>query len=309
MKNVEYHRDIKPIFARSCNACHAKGAEKPAGELVLDDDTPVKTSQPAGLSFEITVPTSYARLAADAKGQWGHKPLHRHGWHDLAASRYVRLMQSRRSLLVWKIFGERLDGWKNDDMPFETTPGDPKSLRHHGEPVADSNKNRELSHIGYTGSVMPPPEAVKSGKVKPLSEEDRLTIVRWIDLGCPIDLDFDPANPEKREQGWLADDQRPTLVVTYPQAGANHPIEKLLIGMHDYATGIDAASFTVKADIEIDGIAAGENLASKFREVSPGIWEWNLAKHLANLSAANLTVSVKDKQGNETRIERAFSVK
>src|SRR6185436_9418507 len=29
--NVEYHRDIKPIFARSCNACHSGKSAKPAG--------------------------------------------------------------------------------------------------------------------------------------------------------------------------------------------------------------------------------------------------------------------------------------
>src|SRR5262249_39483525 len=38
IKDVEYHRDIKPIFARSCVACHTHKAEKPAGKLVLDDD-------------------------------------------------------------------------------------------------------------------------------------------------------------------------------------------------------------------------------------------------------------------------------
>ena len=57
---------------------------------------------------------------------------------DLAASRYVRLMQSRRSLLIWKVYGQRLDGWKNDDLPYETIPGDPTSLRHKGKPVADT---------------------------------------------------------------------------------------------------------------------------------------------------------------------------
>ena len=29
---------IKPIFARSCVACHSQKLEKPAGKLVLDDD-------------------------------------------------------------------------------------------------------------------------------------------------------------------------------------------------------------------------------------------------------------------------------
>jgi hypothetical protein len=47
----------------------------------------------------------------------------------------------------------------------------------------------------FKGSVMPPPEAVKDGKVKPLTDEDRRTLLRWIDLGCPIDLDYDPKNP------------------------------------------------------------------------------------------------------------------
>ena len=36
--NVEYHRDIKPIFERSCVACHSGKSDKPAGNLVLDDD-------------------------------------------------------------------------------------------------------------------------------------------------------------------------------------------------------------------------------------------------------------------------------
>src|SRR5262249_5964404 len=97
-KSVEYHRDIKPIFERSCVACHTRKAEKPAGNLVLDDDTIVTAQNPAGLGFDFKAPASYARLAADAMGRWGHKPLHRHGWRDLSASRYVRLMQSRRSL-------------------------------------------------------------------------------------------------------------------------------------------------------------------------------------------------------------------
>jgi hypothetical protein len=75
----------------------------------------------------------------------------------------------------------------------------------------------------FKGSIMPPPDAVKSGKVAPLTDEDRRTIVRWVDLGCPIDHDFDPAHPERPGQGWMLDDQRPTLTLTYPQAGANPP--------------------------------------------------------------------------------------
>jgi hypothetical protein len=62
------------------------------------------------------------------------------------------------------------------------------------------------------------------------------------------------------------------------------------------------------ADFPLDGVAAGQNLASKFKAKSPGVWEWTLAKPLTDLSKGKLTVSVKDRQGNVTRIERTFSV-
>ena len=35
--------------------------------------------------------------------------------------------------------------------------------------------------------------------------------------------------------------------------------------MHDYYTGLDMDSFRVTADFAVDGAAAGENLAAKFR--------------------------------------------
>jgi hypothetical protein len=308
VKNVEYHRDVKPILERSCVACHTKKSDKPAGNLVLDDDTIVKAQNPAGLGFGFDAPGTYARLAADQAGKWGHKPLHRHGHRELAASRYVKTMQSRRSLLVWKIYGKRLDGWQNDDLPYEATPGDPKSLRHKGKPIEDSPRVHEIAHIGYTGSEMPPADAVKKGKVKALSDEDRLTIVRWIDLGCPIDFDYDAKAPEKTGQGWLCDDQRPTLALTYPAAGKNAELSRILVGMHDVGTGLDDKSFTVTADFDLDGVKAGTNLADKFVEKSSGVRELKLSKPVKELTRGTLTVSVKDRQGNVTRIERKISV-
>jgi hypothetical protein len=317
VKNVEYFRDVKPILKRSCTACHTHKADKPAGNLVLDHDGLVTAQNPAGLGFSLTVPGTYARLAADAAGRYGYKPLHRHGWTDLAASRYVRLLQSRRSLLIWKVFGRRLDGWSNEDFPYEAVPGDPDSLRHKGKPVPDTPRNRELAHVGYTGGVMPPPAAVAGDyvgpdgrkiKVAPLTAEDRLTLVRWIDLGCPIDLYFDPAKPRERGHGWMLDDQRPTLTLTYPRAGRNDSLTRILVGMHDHDTGLDLNSFQVVADFPVEGRAAGENLAKKFQHVAQGVWELKLGKAITEMSEGKLTVSVKDRQGNVTRIERTFSV-
>jgi hypothetical protein len=161
---------------------------------------------------------------------------------------------------------------------------------------------------------MPPPQAVagtyrgtdgKPLKVAPLSDEDRLTLVRWIDLGCPIDLEYDPAKPEARGFGWMLDDQRPTLTMTLPRAGTNAPLSRILIGMYDYGTGLDMDSFQALASFPVDGVAAGQNLAGKFRSVAPGVWELKLGAPVTG--SGKLTVSVKDRQGNETRIERTFS--
>src|SRR5208282_6146623 len=159
-------------------------------------------------------------------------------------------------------------GWSNDDFPHETVPGDPKSLQFKGQPVPDTQQNRERAQVAYTGIVMPPPEAVAGTyvtpagqkiKVAPLSDEDRLTLVRWIDLGCPIDLDFDPAKPEARGYGWMLDAKRPTLTLTYPRAGANPPLTRILVGMHDYYSGLDMDTFQVVADFPVNAVASGEN--------------------------------------------------
>ncbi len=317
VKTVEYFRDVKPILDRSCIACHTQKADKPAGNLVLDDEQIVKAENPVSLGATINVPGTYARLAADRTGKYGHKPLHEHAWTDQAASRYIREMQSRRSLLIWKVYGKRLDGWNNDDLPYETVPGDPTTLRHKGQPVPNTPQNRRLAHVGYTGSAMPPPEAVAGTYVGPdgkkisvpaLSDEDKLTLVRWIDLGCPIDLEHDPAQPAARSRGWFLDDQRPTLALTYPRAGANESLTRILIGMHDTESGLDLESFQVVASFPIDGVAPGQNLAKKFKPKSQNVWEYKLAAPLTALEKGVLTVAVKDRQGNVTQIERTFSV-
>ena len=161
---------------------------------------------------------------------------------------------------------------------------------------------------------MPPVDAVagtaagphgKKIKVAPLSDEDRMTLVRWIDLGCPIDLDHDPARPENNGMGWLLDDQRPTLTLTSPRAGPNPPLTRVLVGMYDYG-GLNPDSFQVVASFPVDDVPAGQNLARRFRPTTEGVWELRF-KEPVRVRNGSLMVSVKDRQGNETRIERTFS--
>jgi len=270
--NVEYYRDIRPIFERSCVACHSGKSAEPAAGLVLDDDTSTR-GQP--------LPGTYRTLVHSG----GSK-----------STRYLWPSQSRNSLLTWKVFGRRTDGF-----PEKLVPGAEGDHAHH-------LTRGGLPYSPFKGPMMPPPDAVKSGKVAPLTDEDRRTIVRWIDLGCPIDLDFDPTQPEKRGLGWLLDDHRPTLTLTSPQAGVNEPLTRILIGMYDYDTGLDLNSFQVTADFPLDGAAAGTNLAPRLKALPGSRWELQLVRPINELSRGKLTVSVRDRQGNVTRIERTFSV-
>jgi hypothetical protein len=279
--DVEFHRDIEPIFERSCIACHSGQSDKPAGNLVLDDDKIVK---------DLQVSATYHTLVHPKDGK---------------STRYVWPSQSRNSLLTWKVFGRRTDGF-----PEKMVPGAEGDYQGH--------LNRGgLPYSAFKGSIMPPLEAVagtydgpdgKKIKVAPLTDEDRRTLVRWIDLGCPIDLDFDPKQPQRRGKGWMLDDQRPTLTLTYPQAGVNEPVRRILVGMYDYSTGLDLDSFQVVADFPVDGNPAGENLAQSFKVLPDSRWELRLTRPITELPRGKLTVSIKDVQGNVTRIERTFSV-
>ncbi len=328
VKNVEYFRDVKPILDRSCVACHTKTWQKPAGNLVLDDDELVDVDDSivsllAALP-PAKVPGTFLRLALDRHGQFGNKSNlgfknDPNQWAPPQGSRYVRYFQSRRSLLVWKIYGRRLDGFRNEDFAHELIPGDPSSLVYHGapytRPVSPAGNNR-LVNLAYLGEPMPPPSAVagtyrgpdgRAIRVPALTDEDRRTIVRWIDLGCPIDLDADAVRTRTRGHGWLEDDNRPTLTLAVPAPGANPPITRLLVGLHDVDSGLDLDSFTVTADVPIDGAAPGRNLAPRFIAIAPGVRELRLSTPIAALPRGTVTVSVRDRQGNLSRVVRSFS--
>jgi hypothetical protein len=299
---VEYHRDIKPILQRSCVACHtSKGGKEPAAKLDLDADDEMINVENHG-----KFPGTYVRLALDERAKFGYKPVGFDSWGYPNASRYIRKFQSRRSLLVWKIYGERLDGFRNDDHPSESQPGS-GILAWKGEEV-DTQKLKSRADLDYVGSYMPPRIALAEGKAKALTDEDRRTITRWIDLGCPIDLDYDPKQPERTGYGWMLDEQRPTLTLTRPTPGQNAELSHLIVGMYDYGSGLDAASFRVVADFEIDGMKAGTNLAERFKSGTAGVWEYQLTKPILTLERGTIAIEVKDKQGNTSRIERTIRV-
>jgi hypothetical protein len=207
---------------------------------------------------------------------------------------------------MWMVHGKRLDGFHNDDIP--SPPLDLENEKnvldwcHHGK--------RRMYDVDYQGYVMPPTDAVlgkakgpdgKLVKVAALSDENKLTLARWIDIGCPIDRDV--------KNGWLLDEGRPTLTLTYPEAGVNARLDRILIGMHDYGSGLDMPTFKVTADFEVNGMKAGVNIGPKFKSIAEGIWELRLTNSPTSLPHSKLQVEVRDRQGNTARIERIFSVK
>jgi hypothetical protein len=149
---------------------------------------------------------------------------------------------------------------------------------------------------------------VKSGKVPPLSDEEQRTIARWIDLGCPIDLHYIAEQPDDVGTGWRADENRPTLTLTFPAAGVNERIDRIVIGMHDAYSGLAPETLTVTADFEIDGMKPGEDLGAKFKATSPGVWEMKLLAAIDKLPRGVLKAAVEDEAGNVSTVERTIRV-
>jgi hypothetical protein len=140
-RSIEYVRDIKPIVIAKCESCHNSSTN--AGNLSLAQHT---------IDGANGLPNSYNRLANDPNAQWGTKPPAGtpQQWIGWNSSRYVRKLQSRRSLLGWKVVGQRTDGLTN----------------------ASRNDDVDLG----TGCVA---HTV-------LTDQEKRDLLAWIDIGAPI---------------------------------------------------------------------------------------------------------------------------
>ncbi|CAM2064498.1 HZS-alpha domain-containing protein [Sulfidibacter corallicola] len=289
--DVEYYRDIKPILQASCVPCHS--TSNPQAQLVLDEEHLVDRHE-----------NSYNRLARDSDAQYGYPPVISNGtWRQTNASRYIRKFQSRRSLLVWKVFGERLDGWTNEDHPTESEPGNAATL--------PDGANPNEADLDFTGTIMPPPGAVHPDTNQPipaLTEDQKMLIATWIDLGCPAN-ETEATGGNRTNMGWFLDDLRPTLTISAPRAGLQtRPLTELNIGAFDYYSGLVVESLSVTANFSVNGNAPGTELASLFTESEDHVWTLALQTPILELADGELVVTVRDEQGNISELKRAFGV-
>ncbi len=280
MVDVEFFQDIRPILQANCISCHDD--TQMAGQLDLTD-----------LSLEDDLPGDYRRLARDESAEFGHPPVIQNGiWRQTNASRYIRKFQSRRSLLIWKLFGERLDGWTNADHPTESVPGDANTL----PPGANANE----ADLDFVASTAHP-----SGGMTGLTMAEKMTVARWIDLGAPIDLSVIRGNPGL---GWFLDDLKPTLTISSPRPNFNEqPLTLLRFGLADANSGIDLSTLSIQANFPVNGRPADSELSDLVVNTADGIYQINLDAALPfDQSARHVRAEVADNQGNIKRVDVRF---
>ena len=64
----------------------------------------------------------------------------------------------------------------------------------------------------------------------------------------------------------------------------------------------------IEFDFEIGGERPGRELASQFRQTSPGVWEMSLKETIPVLTRGKLLVQIADHDRNVSRIERTFAI-
>jgi uncharacterized protein (TIGR03437 family) len=301
LATIEYLRDIRPIFQAKCASCHSSdGITIPAGGLDLGDNSLVEIRRGSDFVPDGFYPATYAKLAIhlDPLASPSPRSIAPGGdWYWPQVTKYIRAGQARQSLLVWKIFGRRLDGRTNSDRPSPSDPSDPATI-----PPGYSFYDCDLD---YTGDVMPPAGS------PPLTWDERMKIARWVDLGCPIDLTTSNFSVGlKSYAGYLEDDLRPTLSVvpSVAQAVKDRRLTRFVIGAYDLESGLNPASLSVTLDRAVGTFPAGTNIAASAAITNGDTVTINLPAPIDLVAGAvNVAVEIRDQAGHTTRVLRSYS--
>lgn len=272
--SVEYKRDVKPILDAKCAGCHNDDTHD--GKLNLHADA--QTVQCGDGAW----PGTYYRLVVDnhSNTETGCSfglgtPSGTEAYFIYPQlTRYLRAYQARESLLIWKVFGARLDG------------------RTNATRLGDIDFTPDTTHANL------------------LTWDEKLTLVRWVDLGAPIN--FPASNTTgaipNAFWGWFEDDLRPTLWVapTLSQAKAG-ATSNLTIGAYDLESGLAVNSLSATFNIAIGGRAAGANFAANLNPGTDGKVTVPLPAAVDLVAnKAVLTVNIRDNAGHITTIVRDY---
>jgi hypothetical protein len=172
-------------------------------------------------------------------------------------NKYIRIPQARQSLLTWVVWGERLDGRTNE-------------TRNNDVDYPESHPNLELS------------------------DSEKRTIARWIDLGSPID--FPDLNNEDFAGFRYTDDyQLPVINIHHPFSGVNTS-NKAVIGFTDAMSGLNWDSLIISFyDVEN---ASEVTFISEFARNDNGVVSFDMPG-LSSQTDYVLKIEINDAYGNK----------
>ncbi|VAW33421.1 hypothetical protein MNBD_GAMMA01-1803 [hydrothermal vent metagenome] len=227
---ADWNNGVSQTINQYCSSCHANGqAAQVTTGLLLDGSE---------MTYELIVRNSY-RNSNNVMVNWATKPdvgLNVADFNDSSldritrvfdcciASRWLALNSARSSMLIWAMYGERLDGRDN------TTGLPPISS---GVPVDDINRENPAiwpavaEHISYLDGTSSMPGTVS------MPEHAKRLVARWIDIGAP-------------KLNVHNDMMRPVLTITPINAGTDEApsISMVKVGLWD-DSDIDYSRFKV----------------------------------------------------------------
>ncbi len=166
--NVEFYRDIRPLLQRSCVALpHAErpDAARQSRARRLRDST-------------AACPATTRASPTTATRRWGYPPVIAN--RTLAADQReplrARVPEPPQPARSGRSSARASTAGPTPTIRPRSVPGDAATL----PPGAEPNE----ADLDYTGTIMPPP----GSGVPPLSDDEKMTFARWIDLGCPINF-------------------------------------------------------------------------------------------------------------------------
>jgi hypothetical protein len=152
-----------------------------------------------------------------------------------------------------------------------------------------------------------------------LSDKEKRTIARWVDLGGPIDF------PQTDGFGYTDDSQLPIINLASPSNGINSADNEIIIGFHDAKSGIDWNSlalkyYSVENSVKLSKSNSLMKAISSLRKQyvfinqktqinNKGVLKLPLAYlKLIKLKEYILEVTIKDTAGNKNIATTRFSV-